>query len=73
MASLYLSYKNQDSELAHALAKELDALGHTTIYDALALSPGQNWRDVLLQALTRHRGRIPGAGPRATPPRYGTC
>lgn len=51
MAKLYLSYKNEDAPLAKALAAELEALGHTAIYDAVALEPGQNWRDVLLRAL----------------------
>jgi hypothetical protein len=52
MASIYLSYKNEDVELARALAKELEQLGHSVTYDALALAPGQNWRDVLLSALS---------------------
>lgn len=52
MASLYLSYKNEDGELARSLAKELEQLGHSVVYDALALAPGQNWRDVLLRAIT---------------------
>mgnify|MGYP000293517065 CR=1 FL=1 len=51
MAKLYLSYKNEDASLAKALAAELEALGHTAVYDAVALEPGQNWRDVLLRAL----------------------
>jgi hypothetical protein len=52
MATLYLSYKNQDAQLAKALATELEALGHRTVYDAVALAPGQNWREVLLKALS---------------------
>jgi hypothetical protein len=51
MAKIYLSYKNEDAPLAKSLASELEALGHTAIYDAVALEPGQNWRDVLLRAL----------------------
>ena len=51
MATLYLSYKNEDASLARALATELESLGHTAVYDAVALAPGQNWRDVLLRAL----------------------
>jgi TIR domain len=29
----------------------MEKLGHSAIYDALALEPGSNWRDVLLRAL----------------------
>jgi len=50
MAKVYLSYKLEDHELAKAVATELEHLGHRTIYDAVALSPGTNWRDVLLEA-----------------------
>jgi len=57
MASLYLSYKNEDVELAHSLAKELKQLGHNVTYDALALAPGQNWRDVLLRRNIKLRCR----------------
>jgi hypothetical protein len=52
MATLYLSYKSQDLQLAKALAAELEALGHRAVYDAVALTPGQSWRDVLLKALS---------------------
>lgn len=51
MAKLYLSYKNEDAPLAKALADQLESLGHLVVYDALALEPGTNWRDVLLRAL----------------------
>lgn len=51
MAKLYLSYKNEDAPLAKALADQLESLGQTAVYDALALEPGSNWRDVLLRAL----------------------
>ena len=51
MAKLYISYKSQDADLARQLAAELENLGHTAVYDAVALEPGQNWRTVLLRAL----------------------
>ena len=51
MAKLYLSYKNEDLPLAKAFAEELELLGHTAVYDAVAVEPGSNWRDVLLRSL----------------------
>lgn len=51
MAKLYISYKSEDEELARALSTELESLGHTAVYDAVALEPGTNWRDVLMRAL----------------------
>ena len=51
MAKLYLSYKNEDAPLAKALANQLESLQQNVVYDALALEPGSNWRDVLLRAL----------------------
>jgi hypothetical protein len=52
MATLYLSYKQEDAALAKSLATELESMGHRAVYDAVALAPGQNWRDVLLKALS---------------------
>ncbi len=52
MSRLYLSYKREDAALAKALADQLQALGHTAVYDAVVLEPGSSWRDVLLRALT---------------------
>lgn len=51
MAKLYLSYKSEDAPLAKALAEQLESLGQDVVYDAIALEPGSNWRDVLLRAL----------------------
>ncbi len=51
MAKLYISYKSEDHQLAKALSAEIESLGHTAIYDAVALEPGQNWRDVLMRAI----------------------
>jgi hypothetical protein len=51
VATLYLSYKNEDSVLAKQLSSELESIGHTVVYDAVALAPGQDWRNVLLKAL----------------------
>jgi hypothetical protein len=50
--TLYLSYKSEEAQVARDLATELESLGHTAVYDAVALTPGQSWRDVLLRALT---------------------
>jgi len=58
MATLHLSYKQQDRNLAEALAKELERLGHAPVYDILTLHPGQNWRDVLLRALAKSDGVV---------------
>lgn len=52
MATLYVSYKAEDRDLAKLLADELARLGHRTVYDAIALSLGENWRHVLLEALS---------------------
>lgn len=51
MSKLYLSYKSEDASLANALAAQLQTLGQNVVYDALALEPGSNWRDVLLCTL----------------------
>ena len=44
-------YKKEDLPLAKAFAEELELLGHTAVYDAVAVEPGSNWRDVLLRSL----------------------
>jgi hypothetical protein len=36
MAELYLSYKSEDASLAQALAAELELLGRSAVYDAVA-------------------------------------
>lgn len=51
MATLYISYKLEERDLAKQLADELELLGHRAVYDAVALSPGKDWRQVLLDAL----------------------
>jgi hypothetical protein len=51
VAKFYLSFKNEDAPLAKMLADQLESLGESVIYDALALEPGSNWRDVLLRSL----------------------
>jgi hypothetical protein len=51
MATLYISYKLEDRDLAKQVADELEKLGHRAVHDAVALSPGQDWRKVLLEAL----------------------
>ncbi len=53
MATIYVSYKLEDRNLAKQLADELEQLGHQPVYDAVALSPGENWRQVLIEALCR--------------------
>jgi TIR domain len=51
LATLYLSYKDEEKAMAKVLADELSKLGHEAVYDAVAVAPGQNWRDVLMRAL----------------------
>lgn len=52
MASIYVSYKLEEHDLAKQLSDQLGHLGHRVIYDAVAQSPGENWRQVLLDALS---------------------
>jgi TIR domain len=59
MATFYLGYKREETDTAIALAKEIESLGHTPIFDALAIAPGQNWRDVLLRALSTADAMVP--------------
>jgi hypothetical protein len=51
MATLFLSYKIEDREIATALQAELKALGHTISIDTDALVAGSGWRDSLMRAL----------------------
>jgi hypothetical protein len=51
MSKFYLSYKNEDFSLAKELADQLASQGGDVVYDALALEPGSNWRDVLLRSI----------------------
>src|SRR2546422_9825965 len=52
MASIYLSYIDEEHVLAKQLADAIERLGHRPVYDAVALSPGKDWRLVLLDAIT---------------------
>jgi hypothetical protein len=52
VATIYVSYKSEERDVAKHLAEELERLGHQSVYDAVALSPGENWRQVLLEALS---------------------
>lgn len=52
MSTIYLSYKLEDRDLGKRLANELERLGQRTIWDAVALSPGVNWRDILIKELS---------------------
>ena len=51
MATLFLSYKLEDREMAHELQKELESLGHTIRIDTNALLSGSGWRNELMRAL----------------------
>lgn len=53
MATIYVSYKLEDRGLAAGLSKKLEGLGHRAVYDAVALLPGTDWRQVLLNELTK--------------------
>jgi hypothetical protein len=58
MATIYVSYKLEDQGIAREIADALDLLGHRAIYDAVALLPGTNWRDVLLDAQSHANATI---------------
>jgi len=51
MATLFLSYKLEDRELAEQLQRELESLGHTIRVDTNAVLVGSGWRDSLMRAL----------------------
>jgi hypothetical protein len=51
MATLFLSYKLEDRELAERLQGELETLGHTIRVDTNAVLVGSGWRDSLMRAL----------------------
>lgn len=51
MATLFLSYKLEDRELAERLQSELESLGHTIRVDTNAILVGSGWRDSLMRAL----------------------
>ncbi|MGH9944661.1 MAG: toll/interleukin-1 receptor domain-containing protein [Pyrinomonadaceae bacterium] len=51
MATIYISYKLEERGLAQQVAQALERHGHRAVYDAVALSPGEDWRRVLLDAL----------------------
>lgn len=51
MATLFLSYKLEDRELAERLQSELESLGHTIRVDTNAVLVGSGWRDSLMRAL----------------------
>jgi hypothetical protein len=53
MAQIYLSYKLEERQLARDLAGELGKLGHRAVYDAVALSPGADWRLVLMDEISK--------------------
>jgi hypothetical protein len=52
MATIYVSYKLEERDLAKQLSEQLERLGHRAVYDAVAVAPGENWRQVLLDALS---------------------
>ncbi len=51
MATVFLSYKLEDRELATRIAEELKAAGHKVRIDTDALVVGSSWRDTLMRAL----------------------
>jgi TIR domain len=51
MATLFLSYKLEDRELAERFQGELETLGHTIRVDTNAVLVGSGWRDSLMRAL----------------------
>jgi TIR domain len=53
MATLYISYKAEDRPIAQQLSDALKELGHRPICDAVALTPGKDWRHVLANELSK--------------------
>jgi hypothetical protein len=51
MATIFLSYKLEDRELATRVSEELKAAGHKVRIDTDALVVGSSWRDTLMRAL----------------------
>ncbi|WP_420124871.1 toll/interleukin-1 receptor domain-containing protein [Longimicrobium sp.] len=51
MATIFISYKNEDRALATRLAELLRAAGHTIRVDTDAVLVGSSWRDALMRAL----------------------
>ena len=59
MATLFLSYKLEDRDLASMLQKELESLGHTIRIDSNAVVVGSEWRDSLMRALMDSDAVVP--------------
>jgi hypothetical protein len=51
MAKLYISYSKPDAQIAKRIAEGLRHFGHDITLDVDTLSPGQEWRKVLTDAL----------------------
>ena len=59
MASLFLSYKLEDRELARSIKQKLERLGHTIRIDIDEVFAGSEWRDKLMRALMESDAVIP--------------
>ncbi len=51
MAQIFISFHNQDKQLADKLAAKLSGRGHYVIYSSETLIPGSNWRSVIQKQL----------------------
>ena len=65
MATIFISYKLEDRELASRLADELKEQGHTIKIDTEALVVGSSWRDALMRALIESDALVALLTPRA--------
>ncbi|SFU01574.1 TIR domain-containing protein [Geodermatophilus amargosae] len=51
MAKIFISYSRSDVSYVETLASSLQTLGHTVLTDDAILTPGQDWQEVLNEAL----------------------
>lgn len=65
MATIFISYKLEDRELAAKIADELKEQGHTIKIDTEALVVGSAWRDTLMRALTESDALVALLTPRS--------
>lgn len=50
-AKIYISYNNRDREIAINISRELKKLGYEITLDVESLTPGQEWRSIIDEAL----------------------
>src|SRR3954451_732186 len=65
MATVFISYKLEDRDLASRISEGLKAAGHTIRIDTDALVVGSSWRDTLMKALMDSDALVAILTPRA--------